>query len=63
GPVRDAVLCFGDLIATGIIEFVGHGPSLASEKTMGIPRPGDPCNTLGHTLFQWNDDHSLCLPD
>ncbi|MEP2654566.1 MAG: hypothetical protein ABJH07_02190, partial [Sedimentitalea sp.] len=44
--VRDAVLCFGDLIATGIIEFVGHGPSLASEKTMGIPRPGDPCNTL-----------------
>jgi hypothetical protein len=41
---RTRNLNFGIFDARGIIEFVGHLPSLASEKTVEIPRPDDPRN-------------------
>ncbi|MFA3920939.1 SDR family NAD(P)-dependent oxidoreductase [Ruegeria hyattellae] len=40
----------GKLVATGIIEFVGHLPSLASERTPEILRLCDLCNKVPSSL-------------
>ena len=49
--IRHPIPSLFELVPAGIIEFMGHRPSLASQKTLGILPDADPCNKVTRNVI------------